>query len=193
MNDKVQISEANVIQAMKSVYQDIINLYPNAKEFLDYTPKDKESGEAWLRDNKVAGLLYLKKHKLVKEAWVIVRFESHKNKVFGQHTVFNNNKKITSPEEFKEFFGVAPSADFDFTSDMTIYVRWDKEQKQNKYANRDLDETAPNFYMYTNHRSVNLESLMQRLERINELVDKDPSIIKNGVFNIPIKYTNIKN
>lgn len=186
----VQISEANISSAMKFAFEEFIK--PLDKEgILDYRPKNQKD-EDWLRDNKASGLIYLKKHPTAKVAWVIVRFESRTDKVYGQHTITKENRKITTPQEFQDFFGVAPGPDFSWPEDLTIYARWDKEKVANKYANRDYDETTPNFYMYTNHLEVNLDKLIKRLYRIDEIINTDPKAIQGNVFNIPYSATNIK-
>ena len=75
---------------------------------------------------------------------------------------------------------------------MVMYVRWDKKLEVNKRPNRDFDEYTPNFYMYTNHSKVNLDKLVTRWLRINEIIETNPKAIIGNQFNIPYWYSSIK-
>lgn len=186
----VRVAEANLTTAMKFVFDEFIAPL-DTENRLDYRPKTKDD-EAWLRDNKASGLIFLKKHKTLKEAWVIVRFESRTTNKFGRHAKYDNNIKITTPQEFEEYFGVLPGADFNWANDLTVYVKSGKRIEDNKFAYRDFDETSPNFYMYTNHIKVNLDKLVKRLYRLEEIVETNPKAIVGNVFNIPKTITDIK-
>lgn len=187
-----RIEEANLSKAMDFTFNHFIEplLSQEDKETLAYRPVTQKDNE-WLRDNPATGIIYLSKHPNAKEAWVLVKFEQRTDKKFGQHAKYGSNIKITNVDEFKNFFGVEPSPDFNW-NDKVIYVRWDKTVETNPYAYRDFDETTPNFYMYTNHRKVNLETLVKRLLRINEIIETDPKAISGNMFNIPYSATNIK-
>lgn len=191
-----KIAEASLPDAMKFAFDNFIkdkNLDPRGLLAYRPMPKNKEDKDSasWYRDNPTTGIIYLDKHPNAREAWVLVKFERRKDAKLGQHTIAHDNVKITTPEEFKEFFGVDPAPDFDFASDMTIFVRWNKERVTNTNVNRDFDETAPHFFMYTNHRRVNLDRLIKRLYRINDILDTDPNAIVGGVFSIPYSATDI--
>lgn len=186
----VRIEEANLSQAMKFAFEYFIQPL-DTKGILSYRPVTQKD-EEYLRDNPTNGIIFLKKHPNAKVAWVIVKFEQRKDKKFGQHAKFNHNIKISNKEQFKEFFGVEPSESFEWPEDMVIYARWDKTLETNKYAYRDFDETTPNFYMYTNHIKTNLNVVVKRLYRINEIIETNPDAIKGDQFNIPYSATNIK-
>lgn len=187
---KQKISEANLSQAMKFAFDEFVSPH-DPDGILDYRPVTQKD-TAWLRDNTTTGIIFLKKHPNAKQAWVLVKFEQKRTNRVGQHTVFHNNVKVSSPEQFKEFFGVEPGPNFKFEDDMAIYVRWGKEQVANQNVTRDFDETTPNFYMYTNHLSANLDVVIQRLYRINQIIETNPNAIIGNQFNIPYSATNIK-
>lgn len=191
----MKIEEATMSQAMNFAFDHFIKPIlekNNAENIIDYRPKSKanEEDSSWSRDNPTTGLLYLKKHPNAKVAWVLVKFEQRTDKVYGQHAKYGNSVKISNPTEFEEFFGVAPATDW--PADMVIYARWDKTKETNKYAYRDFDETTPNFYMYTNHLHVNLDRVIKRLVRINDIIETDPKAIIGNQFNIPYNATDIK-
>lgn len=184
----VRVEEANISSAMGYVFDEIIKpLDPEG--LLDYSPKTQKS--SWLRDNPTTGVIFLKKHPNAKVAWVLCKFEQKTDLKYGTHSVAQNKQKITSPQEFEDFFGVKLPADFNFADDMQINVSWDRQTLVNKNYNRDFDEYAYNFYMYSNHSKTNLKQLMQRLYRINEIIEKDPKAIIGNMFNIPYSATNI--
>lgn len=185
----VEIAEATLSKAMKFAYDSFIAPL-DTEHLLDYRPVTQQDTD-WLHDNPATGVIYLKKHPNAKVAWVLVKFEQRKTNVLGQHQVAHSNVKISSPEEFETFFKTKLSPDFEFPNDMTIYVRWDKENVLNKRYNRDFDETTPNFYMYTNHHKANLPTLIKRLYRINDIIDTNPKAIIGNQFNIPDSATKI--
>lgn len=184
-----RISEANMSTAMKFAFEYFIAPH-DPDGILDYRPKSQN--DPFLRDNPTTGIIFLKKHPEAKVAWVLTKFEQSTEKKYGQHVISHDNVKISNVEEFKDFFGVAPGPNFVFPDDMTIYVKWNKEKVVNKNANRDFDEYTPNFYMYTNHLKVNLNRLVKRLLRINQIIETNPKAIINGQFNIPYSATDIK-
>lgn len=191
----VKVEEATMSQAMSFAFEEFIQpiLEKNgASDVIDYRPKSKanEEDSSWSQDNPTTGLLYLKKHPNAKVAWVLVKFEQRTDKKFGQHAKYDNSVKINSPEKFKEFFGVEPANEW--PTDMVVYARWNKKLETNKYAYRDFDETTPNFYMYTNHIRTNLDVVIKRLMRINEIIETNPKAIIGNQFNIPYSATNIK-
>lgn len=183
-----RVSEANLSSAMKYVYENYIEPL-DKNHILSYYPKSQKNKD-WLYDNPTTGLIYLNKHPSCKEAWVIVKFEYNTDKTYGLTTKSNNRQKITTPQELANFFGCSLPTQ-NFYDDTTVTVTWNKEKIRNEHANRDFDESAPNFYMYTNNLKVNLDKLVQRLYRINTLLDVDPNIIKNSMFSIPYTNTNI--
>ena len=132
-----KVSEATLPKAMDYVYENFIKPH-DPEGLLAYRPTGSQSGlSSWQRDNPTTGIIYLAKHPQAKVAWVLVKFEQNKNKTYGQHVIYNDNVKITSKEQFKEFFGVEPT--IEFPEDMTIYVRWNKEKRTNNNPNRDFD------------------------------------------------------
>lgn len=186
----MKVSEANLSQAMKFMFDEFIKakgLDPDG--ILAYRPVSQKD-EEWLRDNATNGIIYLDKHPTCKAAWVLVKFEMTTDKKFGQHAKYGNSVKISNKEQFKKFFGVEPTNEW--ADDMVIYVRWDKSIETNKYAYRDFDETTPNFYMYTNHLKTNLDRVIKRLYRINDILDTNPNAIRGNQFVIPYNATDIK-
>lgn len=188
---KQKVSEANLSQAMKFTFERDIAPY-DKDGILSFAPKT-QSKDGWLRDNPTTGIIYLKKHPNLREAWVMVKFE-RQDDVKGTSVVSKSKAKISNEKEFEEFFGTKPGPDFVFPDDMTIYVRWDKETIVNKNFNRDFDETSPTYYMFTNNARVNKDKLIQRLYRINDIVEEgeEGKAIINGQFNIPYPATNVK-
>lgn len=189
----VQVQEANLSQAMNYVYDTFIKPL-DTKGILAYRPITQgksQPDKQWLYDNPTTGVLYLKKHPNAKVAWVLVKFEHKTFKEYGMSSRAQNKIKITNLQEFKDFFGVSPGPDFKFTDDMAVYVRWDREQTRNTNPKRNFDETTPNFYMYTNHLKINLDKVIQRLYRINDIINKEPNAVIGNQFNIPYSATNI--
>lgn len=181
---KYRISEANLSNAMKFVFEHWIR--PRDSEgILDYAPKS-QSNKSYLRDNPTTGMIYLKKHPQAKQAWVLVKFE-HREKTFVQQNRAQQHITIRTPQEFEDFFGVAPVQNF--TDDMYITAYWDKQKVTNANPTRDFDETTPNFYMYVNHLNVNVDKLVKRLYRINDIIETLGT--EGGLFNIPYSPTNI--
>lgn len=187
--NRYKVSEANLPTAMKFVFDYFISPLDN-KHLLGYRPTHDDR-QRWERDNPTTGVIYLKKFPQLKAAWVLVKFEQTQDKVYGQHQVAQDKVTIRNVQEFQNFFGVTPSASFNWTPDMTMYVRWNKQNVVNPYPYRDFDETTPNFYMYVNHLKVNLDKVIQRLYRMNEILEKDPNAIKGDMFNLPYNLTNI--
>lgn len=183
----IKISEANLSQAMKFAFDEFIEPHDPDK-ILAYKPfnqKDKD----WLRNNPTTGIIYLKKHPNVKEAWVLVKFES-REKSFGTTTIPQQRTTIKSIEDFEEFFGVKPTKNF--TNDTVVMVNSDYKATPNKNPKRDFDETTPNFYMYTNHLKVNLDKLVKRLYRIDAIITASGGTTGN-LYKIPYSATDIKN
>lgn len=190
IEERVKVEEANLSQAMKFAFDYFVKPH-DPKNILAYRPTNQKDKE-WLRDNNTTGIIYLKKHPGAKAAWVLVKFEQKTRKKYGRHQVAKQSVKISTPDQFEAFFGVQPAPDFNFAEDMTINVKWDKELVTNQNANRDFDETTPNFYMYTNHLSVNLDRLGKWLYRINQIIETNPNAIIGDQFNIPYSATNLK-
>lgn len=191
----VRVEEANMPSAMKFVFEEIIEpllTQNNMEGKVDYRPKNSSKDDSWNRDNPTTGVLYLSDYPSCKQAWVLVKFEQRTDKKFGQHAKYDHNTKISNKEQFKEFFGTEPSSDFEWPEDMVIYARWDKRLETNKYAYRDFDETTPNFYMYTNHLKSNLDVVIKRLKRIQEILETNPKAIQGNQFVIPYSATNTK-
>lgn len=184
----VKIAESNMSTAMKFAFDRFIAPH-DPDGILDYRPKSQK--DEFLKDNPTTGFIFLKKHPEAKVAWVLVKFEQMTDKKFGQHVKYGNNIKIANKNQFKDFFGVGPSPNFNWSDDMVMYVRWNKKLEPNKRPNRDFDEYTPNFYMYTNHSKVNLDKLVTRLLRINEIIETNPNAIIGNQFNIPYSATNI--
>lgn len=189
----VRVEEANLRNAMNFAFEEFIKSKDlDPANILDYRPKgNSDDDKRWIRDNPTTGIIFLKKHPNAKVAWVLVKFEETTNKVYGQHVTYDTNQKLSTPEQFAEYFGVdLPNKNWD--ADTVVYVRSGKQKQINKNANRDFDETTPNFYMYTNHLKTNLDRLIKRLYRINEIIEKNPNAIIGGQFNIPYSATDIK-
>ena len=181
-----KISEANLSQAMKFTFEEFIenkNLDPD--HILAYSPKS-QGDKKYLRDNPTTGLIYLKKHPNAREAWVLVKFGS-REATYGQTTIPQTRKTIRTEQEFQDYFGVTPVKGF--TDDTRIMVTSDYQKVTDKNPKRDFDETTPDFYMYTNHLKVNLDKLIKRLYRINDIIEKTGTI--DGLFNIPYSATDI--
>lgn len=141
-----------------------------------------------MRDNPTTGLIYLNKHPNVREAWVLVKFLS-REATYGQTSVPQDRTTIRTVQEFENFFGVKPIKGF--TSDTVVLVNSNYQKQTNLNPKRDFDETTPDFYMYTNHSKVNIDKLVKRLYRINDIIESLGGD-EDGLYNFPLGPTNIK-
>lgn len=187
----VRIEEANLATAMDFAFNHFVKPL-DKRDLLDYRPRkiDPESKDietAWQRDNPTTGVIYLKKHPNAKTAWVLVKFEQ-REETRSIRNVPQQHKTIKTVNEFRDFFGVTPNQNF-IEGDTQVLVQWQKEERVTR-PRRDFDETTPNFYMYTNHLKTNLNTLIQRLYRINDYIDTTGS--ESDLFNIPYYLTDIK-
>lgn len=187
----VKIAEATLSEAMQYTFDNFVKPL-DKRELLGYMPIS-QNDTAWLRDNKTTGVIFLKDYPSLKESWILVKFEQRTDSTYGKHTIAGNRVKITNLSEFQDFFGVLPGPNFDFTSDMTVTVTWDKQSIRNKYPNTNFDETTPNFYMYVSHRKVTIDKLVNKLYKIYDYIQEQPdkAIIGNQ-FNVPISLIDIK-
>lgn len=182
----IRIEEANLAAAMDFAFNYFIKPL-DKRDLLDYRPQKTNSNNEWQRDNPTTGVIYLKKHPNAKEAWVLVKFEQ-REQTSNIRKIPQQHKTIKTITEFKDFFGVEPNQNF-IEGDTQVLVKWQKEEKVTR-PRRDFDETTPNFYMYTNHLKTNLSTVIQRLYRINDIIDTTGST--GDLFNIPYKLTDIK-
>lgn len=179
----IKISEANLSQAMDFTFKRLIE--PKDPDgILDYRPTN-QGDTPWLRDNPSTGVIFLKKHPNAKAAWILVKFEP-REATYGEQNIAQQKITIRTPQEFEDFFGVAPAKNF--ADDMVITARWDKQKVKNKNPKRDFDETTPNFYRYGNHLSVSLNKAIKGLYRINDIIEASGSM--GNLFNIPYSATN---
>lgn len=180
----VRVEEANLSQAMEFTFKRLIE--PKDPDgILDYRPVNQKD-KTWLTDNPSTGIIYLKKHPNAKEAWVLVKFERSEPE-YGTTVVPQQRKTLRTPQEFETFFGVAPSQGWN--KDTVVQVSWDKQEQVNKRTSTNFDETAPNFYMYTNHLQINLDKVIKRLYRINEIIETTGTV--GSLFKIPYSATNV--
>lgn len=181
---KIKISEANLSSAMKFVFDDMIKpLVERAgynSDFLAYSPTSQKDTN-WLKDNPATGKIYLRKHPNVKEAWVLVKFEmTSKNDDLISTNVATEHKTVHNKEEFKELFGVTPEF---YPEDMVVTAKWNKQQSTRKRP-RDFQETAPIFFMYVNHRKASLEKVIDRLYKINRIIEESGGTTGN-LYKLP--------
>lgn len=180
----VRIEEANLSNAMKFVFDRWI-APRDTEQILSYMPKTQRD-KTYLQDNPTTGMIYLSKHPQVKEAWVLVKFERSEPE-YGTTVVPQQRLTIRTPQEFKNFFGVEPTNGWE--KDTIVQVSWNKQQQINKRTSTNFDESAPNFYMYSNNTKVNLDKLINRLYKINEIVETTGSI--GNLYKIPYSATNV--
>lgn len=185
----VKIAESSLPQAMKFVYDTFIP--DEYKDIIDYRPKNSKDTE-YLRDRKVTGLLYLKKFPLAKQAWSLVEFDENfardedgtirkETAKYGKHAIYKNNVVLRTKEEFEKYFNVSLT-NYNWQPDTVVYVRSDKQIEDNKFPNRDLQESAPYFYMYIDHSQVNLDVMLQRMYRMNEILENNPNAFHSGHY-----------
>lgn len=141
--------------------------FPNQNELMEF-----DDSHEWWKNNPTTGKIRLKgeKYKNCKFAWVLVKFTEVKKPNYGKSIVPQQYKTIHNEDEFYQFFGVMPKQNF--ASDMVIVCSWDRQEQQNKNTKDRFDETTPDFFMYTTHRSTNPQEIVNRLQRIKEILDR---------------------
>lgn len=161
----IKVSEATISGAMQDV---IDEFFPKYKEIIGY-----DNSSEWKRNNPTTGKLLLRAYPNCKQAWVLVKFTELKKGNYGKSIVPQQRKTIRTPDEFREFFGVAPAQNF--FSDTVITCSWDKQEQQNHNTQDRFDSSTPDFYVYMTHRSDNPERIALRMVRLKAILDSNPS------------------